>query len=223
MTRQLHMSLTSIVLYLSLKTFECVPISKTFKSEIYDKVYFHHTGYSTFDDAIKFCQQHDGRLWEPTSKAEQDYIQSQIPWNFIWLGIDIDSKFGNYSHFLSGATINWTNWLDWESYELVQQNTHGGVYLRRDGNPTDSNDFGGWMVASCDDTSGVVCEGQSSDFNFVPDQQESNSDNMANNPPTGNQTLINIERGISTMAGQISDIMRQISDLNERLATIENK
>ena len=86
-----------------------------FLSTDIDKVFFTDTSKKIlFSEAKHYCESNDGKLWEPASKAEHDFVFQEVKRlkqheQQYWLGIpETSSK--SMNNFLSGSRIGWTYW-----------------------------------------------------------------------------------------------------------------
>ncbi len=102
----------------------------------------------TYSAAEEFCRSEGSYLVEIGSPMEQYFIQGLIL--FSWMGLQDKDQSGNWSHWNSGAPVEYSNW------HHGQPNNQDGMEYCGGLNNYEWN--GEWNVKNCDDIRPFVCE-----------------------------------------------------------------
>ncbi len=104
-----------------------------------------------YSEAEKFCRSMGSYLVEIGSSMEQNLVKQLVEDNYAWIGLQDKTQNGKWSHWNSGAPVEFSNWRDEEP-----NNEYGEEYCAELRNHGDWN--GKWNDKNCQHKQNFVCE-----------------------------------------------------------------
>ena len=90
------------------------------------KAYHMGTGY-TWESAVDYCKSQGGHLATITSQFEQDaiydYLKKTLPDVDVWIGLTDKDSEGNWSKWVTGEKVTYTNWAPGQPGDLGPYNS----------------------------------------------------------------------------------------------------
>ncbi len=104
-----------------------------------------------YEQAKEHCQAEGSYLIEIGNQMEQFFLQGLVGNYYVWIGLQDNNRSGNWSHWNSGASLEYSNWLDGEP-----NNEHGREHCGELRNGAVWN--GKWNDGNCKFHHKFVCE-----------------------------------------------------------------
>lgn len=142
-----------IVITVLIVTIEATLTGKVFENEKLGKKYFYDTNIKlNYSQAKQFCYRNDATLVQLKSRQETDWILNSVrPKDEFHLGVAAVSKWNQFSHWLDGTRLEFTDYFEHNFTNGFSCNSlHVHVYPIAE--------VGKWVSYDCNDQMHVICE-----------------------------------------------------------------